>query len=327
MMNFDGPLFIIGMPRSGTKLIRNILRRHPRIRISGAETEFFPWLVRVVARSGDLSRRERFARFYDDIVQLPHFVYKRSNGTLIPCERWFDACRTFDAEDIFESLVREEVGAYRGSGLIWGDKSPSYISEIPLLHRSFSSARFIHIVRDVRDYTLSMQYAWGKDILRSAQRWTDSVRRARQDGLDVRPNYTEIRYEDLLRNPEGELRKICEFLEIDFVVEIIDLDRPSESTGDARGQSRLVRENYGKYLAKMDRDLLKRVEAVAGRVLVECGYDLFFVVQKEQRVTRIEMMAAQIRDALSRLLLERKKRGLVPGFRFVWSYFRMTKHK
>ncbi len=326
MASFEGPLFIVGMPRSGTRLLRNRLRRHPKIRIPGAETEFFPWLVRVVSESGDLSQPKCFWRFYDDIIKLPYFSYCRDKGMLISRERWFSACRTFDAADIFEALIREEVKAPKGSGIIWGDKSPSYIAKIQLLDQSFSSARFIHIIRDVRDYSLSMHSAWGKDILRASQRWTDSVGRARQDGRSIGRHYTEIRYEDLLQNTEAELRRICRFLEIDFLDQMVDLDNNSQSVGDTRGQSRLVRDNWGKYLTRMDSKILRRVEGIGGEMLVQCGYELVFEPQRTLRITRMEMILAQLRDAWNRLLFERKKRGVGAGIVFMWEHFRATRH-
>src|SRR5262245_12693694 len=43
-MSWEGPMFIVGMPRSGTKLLRGLLDQHPRIRILQTETEFLPFL-------------------------------------------------------------------------------------------------------------------------------------------------------------------------------------------------------------------------------------------------------------------------------------------
>ncbi len=40
--NVSGPLFIIGRPRSGTKLLRTLLNGHPKIAIPISETNFFP---------------------------------------------------------------------------------------------------------------------------------------------------------------------------------------------------------------------------------------------------------------------------------------------
>ena len=58
--NFHGPLFIIGMPRSGTKLLRGLLNQHPQIGIPLSETEFLPWLVKCFPDYGDISGRDAY---------------------------------------------------------------------------------------------------------------------------------------------------------------------------------------------------------------------------------------------------------------------------
>jgi len=44
--NFFGPLFIIGMPRSGTKLLRDLMNQNPKIGIPAAETHFIPFMIK-----------------------------------------------------------------------------------------------------------------------------------------------------------------------------------------------------------------------------------------------------------------------------------------
>jgi len=43
---FTGPLFILGMPRSGTKLLRDLLNRNPKIGVPTSETDFIPYLIK-----------------------------------------------------------------------------------------------------------------------------------------------------------------------------------------------------------------------------------------------------------------------------------------
>ena len=43
--NFTGPFFIVGLSRSGTKLLREILNKHPAIRISNRESYFVPHVL------------------------------------------------------------------------------------------------------------------------------------------------------------------------------------------------------------------------------------------------------------------------------------------
>ncbi|MCK6525680.1 sulfotransferase, partial [Myxococcota bacterium] len=57
---FIGPLFIVGAPRSGTKLFRDLLRQHPRVAIPLYETELLPRLIQIAPRFGDLADPARF---------------------------------------------------------------------------------------------------------------------------------------------------------------------------------------------------------------------------------------------------------------------------
>ena len=57
-------VFIIGIPRSGTTLLRNLLNRHPAIRLLTNETQFLPYWVSRWNEFGDLSNPEDFLSFY-----------------------------------------------------------------------------------------------------------------------------------------------------------------------------------------------------------------------------------------------------------------------
>lgn len=293
--SFAGPLFIVGMPRSGTKLLRGLLKRHPRIGVPAAETEFLPWLARRFARFGDLRDPARFAVFYGAISRHSYFRWRREHGRPVDARRWHAACADFSAAGVFEALVRTDVDAPPGSGRIWGDKSPSYIDDLPLLKQLYPAAKVLHIVRDVRDYCLSAHKAWGKDMLRAAQRWADGVSKARRDGADLGPDYLELRFEDLLERPEAELRRVCAFLGVEFEPTMLELGKPSENLGDARGAREVVRSNRGKWRA-MAPETLARVEEIAGPVLLECGYALALPPRPPRRLGGLEIRLAQLRD-------------------------------
>ena len=80
---FTGPIFIIGMPRSGTKLLRALLINHPNIGIPSIETEFLPYWVKNWNKFGDLSQWSIFKKFYQTVISFPYFIYMRENGKLI----------------------------------------------------------------------------------------------------------------------------------------------------------------------------------------------------------------------------------------------------
>jgi hypothetical protein len=321
---FDGPLFIVGMPRSGTKLVRALLNRHAGIRIAGIETEFLPWLARRFERFGDLRHPARFEAFHASIARHSYFRWRAEHGRPVDWRRWHAACAEFSAAGVFEGLIREDVDASRGSGRIWGDKSPSYMDDIAFLARLYPAAKVLHIVRDVRDYCLSMRKAWGKDMLRAAQRWADGVRRARADGARLGADYLELRYEDLLVRTEAELRRVCAFLGVAFDPGMLSLEGSTENLGDARGATRVVPGNSGKWRAMSPRTLA-RVEEIAGAVLLECGYELALPPRAPRRLSGVEMRRAQLRDAWRLVRADRNGWGLLRTALFHLRYFAATR--
>src|SRR3712207_8142317 len=65
-------------------------------------------------------------------------IRRPPRSTLFPYTTLF---RSFGPAEVFEALVRHDVGAPRGSDAIWGDKSPMYTEHIGLLAELYPQAR------------------------------------------------------------------------------------------------------------------------------------------------------------------------------------------
>ena len=321
---FTGPVFIIGMPRSGTKLLRELLNAHPKIRIPEIESEFLPFWISRWARIGPIDSPERFSRFAKKANSLPFFVQHAERGRPVSWERWYEACETFDAAGLFAGLMKAVLSIPRDDQtLIWGDKSPSYIGHIPLLQQAFPSARFIHIIRDVRDYCLSINKAWGKSMIRAAQRWQDDVSNARSDGYQRQPKYIEVRYEDLLLQPDHVMHEICHMLEIEFNVSMLQLDSSPEDRGDAKGLTTILESNKGKYMSAMSDSCRRRIEAIACPTLRAVGYPCDHQGEPV-RVSDWQLRLLQGFDGLQVLRSAVAKRGLLGALGFHVAYFKIS---
>ncbi len=316
---FNGPLFIVGMPRSGTKLLRSLLNRHSCIRLTMVETEFLPYWVKNWDRFGDLSDKKNFEKFYNFSIKLPYFRYMRDNGKLISCSDWYERCSIFSISDVFEALIKNDVGI-KDKSQIWGDKSPSYIRHIRLIKEIFPYAKFIHIIRDVRDYCLSINYAWNKNMLRAAQRWTDNVMQCRIDATSFQDDYLEIRYEDLISDPESILIKICKFLGLNFEQNMLQLNKPTEEVGSAKGYIGIYSNNKNKYLTKMDKKIRNKIESIAADLLQDLGYEIAYD-GKSIRLSSIKMRFYQILDGINTLKYFYRERGLLNGSTFWFRSF------
>jgi hypothetical protein len=321
---FVGPLFVVGMPRSGTKVLREMLEQHPSIRFSHIETDFLPYWVFNWSDLMPTESPEQFARFYSACLQLPFFVQNSENGVQVSCEGWLRNCADFTPAAVFEGLMRTVIGIRPADkATIWADKSPSYVRHIPLLLEQFPQARIVHIIRDARDHALSMRQAWRKSVLRAAQRWQDDVSKARGDGRAHPDSYIEVRYEDLLDNPARTLKMITVFLGIPYADEMINPQRVVENMGAARHTSGLLRDNSGKYRSLMSPRLVARIEELAGPTLRELGYECAYQGQPLP-LPRWRMKLLQIIDGWNLVHEGIARFGLMKSIRFYLTYFKIS---
>lgn len=294
----ESPFFIVGLPRSGTKLFRDVLRGHGRVRIPAVETNFLPRWADRWHEFGDLSDPARFAEFYRWNLRAPYFLYtSRHPRGVIGEQEWFTSCRAFTLPEVFEALLRRDADAPRGAGLHWGDKSPEYVNHLDLLGRLFPEARFVHMIRDARDYCLSLKRRNGASIDRAAQLWVDGVSKARADGRALGERYLELKYEDLITRPEEELRRSCAFLGLEFERDLLTLRFSTEHTGAAAGAREIVADNAGKYREQLTPAEVTRIERIAGPSLRELGYPVAYEGDPH-RVRPASMHAYRVLDGI-----------------------------
>jgi hypothetical protein len=158
-------------------------------------------------------------------------------------------------------------------------------------------AHFIHIIRDGRDVAISLRLMWhtpGQDMRTLATYWKTLIQDARRDAAEG-VHYLEIRYEELIRDPQAALRSVCRFLELPFSDEMLTYHRSARerldevtSWVDADGRMIFSREDrfhahrytsrppaverIGRWRAEMTAAEIQEFESVAGDMLEELGY-------------------------------------------------------
>ena len=271
--SWEGPLFIVGMPRSGTKLLRTLLGGHSRLRFLPHETGFMPFLFNWVGRNGTPIDERAFEKMFTVLSKAMYFDYRGGGGTPFCWRKWRMACGgCFDAATLFEAFARCELDIPKGSGVVWGDKTPSYIDYLPLIRRLYPDAKVVHIVRDVRDHCASIRHAWGKDVGRAAHRWSLSVLAVHECAQSNPDFIMEIRYEELLADAEKELRLLSGFLGVEYESQMLSPQVPTENLGNATGHVGIMRSNTGRYREKLSERELRSVEAIAWAAMGELGY-------------------------------------------------------
>lgn len=314
MNNNRPPFFLLGMPRSGTKLLRELINSQPDIWVPNVESNFIPYVSTILRNN--LRNYDDFKSFASVISKSKSFMYWNQQGVKTDCDEWFKRCQSLTAEGVITGLFRlvyeqsDRATEVAWEHIRWGDKSPSYIVYVNELHKLFPQAQFIHIVRDPRDVALSSNDAWGKHRLRAVQRWVDGISLLRSAVVNLPVNkYYEIRYEDLLVNPKETVKNIVTFLGCTFHGDCFGLQRPSENLGSTKGSNEVVVSNCGKYKERMQERERRIIEVIAGQIMDIYGYEREFDNQPMGRLSSLKMSYYKTHDAIQLLLFAKRYWG------------------
>lgn len=290
--HFNGPLFLVGMPRSGTKLLRNLINRHSKVDIFSYETCIFPKMIETLESPGFFSSENGFDQLTNFLENANYLYYMKDEGYIIDQEEFraalSESWKQASWDKIIESVLKFYITVVNRKDqenqdfsaddiLIWGDKSPDYIDDVPLFYRIFPDAKFIHIIRDPRDQALSMSKTWGKNPIRSAYYWNKQVGELRDFASEKKmDNYHEVYFEQLLETPEAVLKGICGFIGIEFEESMLSLSKPAENYGDAKNTTKVMKENKEKYLKGFTTGIVKRIEEISYINLKNSIYPIHF---------------------------------------------------
>jgi len=205
--------FIVGVGRSGTTLLRMMLDSHSTLAIP-PETNFATALA-AFERGGSGPAVEAMVanQLWGD-YNLPADEFARRVESRRP-RSFADVLRVFFE---FYAELREKPR--------WGNKTPYFLARMALVQRLIPEARFVHIVRDGRDVALSTVPLWfgPDDVAGVAGEWSRMLSLARRQAQSL-DHYAEVRYEDLVREPVPALRRLCEFLELEWEPAMLDYHR------------------------------------------------------------------------------------------------------
>jgi tetratricopeptide (TPR) repeat protein len=198
----DAPIFIIGMPRSGTTLLERILSRHSQIEAAGE----LPVIARIVTSSGAGSADRVATMGGDEVTRLGELYLERS--------------RDYRREEKPRFIDKMNPNWFRAG----------------LIRMMLPNARIIDLRRDALDCCWSnfkMMFAQGNvaanDQRRIARFYRDYVRMV--DAIDAAApgGILKVRYEHLVDDAEGETRRILKFLGLDYEPACMDFHLSSDA--------------------------------------------------------------------------------------------------
>jgi hypothetical protein len=257
-----------------------MLDAHPSLAIP-PESHFIPGVYRVRDRYGAGSSfdAEHMAR---DV-----FATLRFKDWHLPEESVLAEIRAAEPEGLVGAIEAFFVAYAKAHGKPrWGDKTPGYSIDMPLIAQLFPDARFVHIIRDGRNVALSFMEVPRppRSLIEAAEVWKHRVRTARTDAGRLGPaTVLDIRYESLVEDPEAVLRQVCAHVELDFTASMLDYHRtevsaavPERNWGHHKNLAKPPTKGLRDWREEMSDADQRLFEAVAGDELSAFGYERRF---------------------------------------------------
>lgn len=187
------PIFIGGLMKSGTSLLRKLVARHPQV-FGGLETHWFTPDMVDTWRDPEATRQRWLLQFFD--VRESEIAGLRQ-----------EAESGVEFFDRFMGYCAGRAGKPR-----WVEKTPDNVLHIERIRAHWDDAQFIHVIRDPRDVFAS----WKRNDKGSVDGF---IEKANDILAAVGPlagastdQYSEIRYEALVLEPTQTTHAVCEFL-------------------------------------------------------------------------------------------------------------------
>ena len=232
----DAPIFIVGMPRSGTTLIEQIISSHPDV-YGGDELNYF-----------------------NDLIKK--FYYKNNIYSI-------EAFNTNVSEN-FKTIGNEylkEIKKLSKKNKKVTDKLPINFKWIGFIKLILPNSKIIHCVRDPKDVCMSiyknffanidLNYAYNLDEVVSFYNLYNDLMSFWKKSL---PEFiTEVRYENLVDNPAKEIKKLiknCDLKWNNNCIKFYNNKRPIKTASDTQVREKMYKssinswKNYKKYLEK-----------------------------------------------------------------------------
>jgi len=272
-----GAIFIGGCERSGTTLLGNMLGSHSDC-VHLPEAPFLPELI-FLRKGYGLSWREVRSQLLRD----PRFSLWRVTLD----EDWIaESC---DVGEAIESLVELYCRKKRRSARYWVDHTPGNIEYWWRLSKVIDGSKFIHLIRDGRAVAASIKKLpdWPFASVRSiARHWLRRIGFGLAAESAMGNVIVRVKYEDLVANPERELKRLCGWLGIGFEKEMVER-KYAELSPYTIEQHKLVLGNIDtSRIAAWKVELISKemlaFESEAGEMLAHIGYKLEYEYSRKR---------------------------------------------
>lgn len=209
------PFFILGAPRSGTTMLRDIFKQIDEL-FSPEETHFFRWAA-------------PFQGFeYNSFYEKNGVLIKHRGMDGISDERFFEIYTSCKTRAEFTDFYCSEVAKMKGA-TAWFEKTPQNVYGLPLLVDQFPDAKIIHLVRHPLSVVKSLmagKVLKPQNLIGALNYWLEAVTIVNVLKPVMGDQLIEVRYEDLQLDPSGVIQKLSS--------QVIGGDKPPLKVGHVK---------------------------------------------------------------------------------------------
>ncbi len=201
------PFFVIGCVRSGTTLLRDVLREHPNL-ASPEETHFFRW-------SEPFGNNASLKAIEGNATLKKH----RAMDGITEAEFQKMLHRSVSRSDLTKKYMKLFISKNKPSANRWFDKTPQNVYGAAMIATQFPHSKFVHIVRNPIDVVSSLRI--GKivkieSIVGACNFWNEAAEIIYVLKKAYPGRVYEVKYEDFTNNLLVEMEKILAFVGEEF---------------------------------------------------------------------------------------------------------------
>ncbi|HLQ26483.1 MAG TPA: sulfotransferase [Acidiferrobacterales bacterium] len=285
------PIFIIGIRRSGSNLLRLMLNQLPEI-AAPHPPHILQHMTPLIPRYGDLNDPEVFSLLVDDVCRLVELNPVSWEGVVLDRRDIMARCRKPSLVAVFGAVY--DVAAEARCAKTWCCKSLENIYSVNEIEDYFTDAKYIYLYRDGRDVAASFRKArvvvGEKHFYHIAREWN----KIQQLALDwrhkiPRKRFFNLSYEQLTESTEEAARSLCSFLKVSYKDSMLEFHKSMEAKKTASSSSLwanvaspIITKNNRKFLKEASETDIRIFESVAGEAMDALGYKRVLVKKGQE---------------------------------------------
>lgn len=215
------PFFLVSCGRSGTTLLRKMLMRGGDVHIPPESDDLLPQIIQYHIRNPKQSWPETVEHCLRTYQEADCFAYWN-------IDLWADIAQLLQLapekqrlHQIVSYIYRCHAQKFNPEATRMGDKTPYLVLRLDWIRLLYPEAPILHLMRDGRAVVASRMKAFGESMELATNRWIWSLKAIEKLKKEKQVPLLEIRYEDLVAQPENTLQKICGFLQLPYTEDML----------------------------------------------------------------------------------------------------------